>query len=551
MLCSTSAYESADNGSFFTYLTQNNMTKFNSSIESQVIDIYRKIDMGKLQEAGHACERVVQENPEYGPAWLAFSELWLACGEIEKAGACASQATQIEPDSIPYNLQLAKCYLFYGDDLKALMVARKALGLKPESARDLDTLGNIFSRCGQHTIALQLFERAINLNPGDTNTLFNFASSLVIFGEAEQAESIFDQIIKHNPADFRAYYQRSLIRRQTRENNHIHQIQAALETNMSPNSKIALKFALAKELEDIEEYEASFNALRQAANLKHEKINYRLRADTQAMDKMIDSTESLASGSDAIDSSLTPIFIAGLPRTGTSLVEKILAAHDDVVPGGELRDFEFVLKKQLPANSTVNLLERIADHVDDFDYEKIGQEYMDRVNYRISTEHVFTDKMPINALYAGLIHRALPRAKIIVIQRNPMDSCYSMYKHLFAGRRFPFSYNLKALGEYFIAFQKLISHWKSIIPSSNMLIFSYESLIGNPQYSIQSLLKFCNLNWQDRCLDFYKEKSPVATPSAMQVNQPLYKHSVDRWKCYRDQLSELERMLLSNNAPDF
>jgi len=524
------------------------MSESEAQLKTQVVDIYRNIGSGQLEKAGHACEQLVQTEPDFGPGWLAFSELWLACGEIEKAGACASQATQIEPDSIPFNLQFAKCHLLYGDDLSALIIAKKALGLKPETSSDLDTLGNILARCGQHAVALQLFERAVKLSPGNTNALFNLANSFVIFGEAEQAELIFDDIIQNNPRDAGAYYQRSLLKQQTRDKNHIDQIHNALQMNASTNSKVILGFAHAKELADIEDHEASFSALKMAADLKYQHINYTPETDIKAIDKMIGATNSLNSNSDVVDSTVKPIFIVGLPRTGTSLVEKILAAHDDVVPGGELRDFEFILKKMLPQNSKANLVEQIADYASDFDYESIAEEYIDRVKYRTSAEYAFTDKMPINALYAGLIHKALPSAKIIIIQRNPMDSCYSMYKHLFAGRRFPFSYNLNALAEYFIVFQKLMNHWISTIPSSDLLSFSYEELINDPQSSIQSLLSFCNLSWQDQCLEFYKQKSPVATPSAMQVNQPLYKDSINRWKYYRDQLTDLEQALVSKDV---
>lgn len=507
----------------------------------QVRSIHRQIDAGQLEPAGAACERLVEAHPDYGPGWMAFSELWLQCGEIPRAGAAARRALDLEPESIEFNNQFAKCLLMTGDETGALQFAQKSLQLGPTEARQLDTLGNLFSRCGDNRTALALFARACQADPNNPHFLFNLANSLRVFGETDKSEAIFDEGLKRAPDDAVALYQRSQLRTQTAERNHAAELEAARETAPADSERrVMLSYALAKELEDLERYPESFRVLTEGAAIRHRRIGYTPDADLAAMKRL--GERDVAANERGLDAGQSrPIFVLGMPRSGTSLVEKIIASHDDVRAGGELREFQLLLARATGAERPDDLLTRAAES--DPDLGTIGTEYLERARQRFGEARIFTDKMPLNALYAGLIHEAIPGARIVLLDRHPMDSCYAVYKHLFAGNTCPFSYALDTLARFYAGYRELMTHWTRTIPASSLMVCAYEDLVESPREAVQKLLAFCDLSWQDQCLEFHRQSSGTATGSASQVNQPIYAGSVGRWQHYETELQPVRDIL--------
>ena len=304
-----------------------------------------------------------------------------------------------------------------------------------------------------------------------------------------------------------------------------------------------LRFALAKEFEDLGMYEESFTSLKQASDLRRRHMSYEVDHDLQTISDVIAtySSKTISEITPGLEEP-SPIFIVGLPRTGTTLVERILASHDQVQSLGELNDFALELvqqvKPKLPANSSRSLLVEKSCEIDFFD---LGSGYLERVCRRRDSSPRFIDKLPLNYLYCGLIHAALPNAKLVHVVRHPMDACYAMYKRLFRDA-YPMSYDLSDLGRYYLAYRELMQHWYSVLPGVIHTV-SYEALVGDQDTVTRELLSYCELEFQEACLAFNENPAASTTASALQVRQPVYDSSVNRWRCYERQLGSLSQLL--------
>ena len=237
------------------------------------------------------------------------------------------------------------------------------------------------------------------------------------------------------------------------------------------------------------------------------------------------------------------IFVIGMPRTGTTLVERILGSHPDVCAAGELNEFGLELTRQVSALAAGRTLSR-QDFVDlstRVDFRALGQRYLERVRPYRDSRPVFIDKLPFNYLYAGLIHLALPRAKIVSVRRDPLDTCYAVYKQLFKDA-YPFSYDLAELGRYYVAYDRLMRHWDTVMPGV-VLTVHYEAVVADVRGQARRLLQHCGLGWDERCVRFHENAQASTTASALQVRQPLYDTSIGRWRRYAEQLEPLRLQL--------
>jgi hypothetical protein len=338
---------------------------------------------------------------------------------------------------------------------------------------------------------------------------------------------------------------RSRLKKSTESNHHVGQLQQLLHEGIADSlDKSKICYALAKELEDIDRYEESFQALKQGADSFRGRIAYDPGSDLEFFEKIIEVyNQALFDGSVEGDESPEPIFVLGLPRTGTTLVERIVGSHSDVFSAGELTNFTRAIV-DLTSESTRETNPSRTDIVAltaKVDFRALGQAYLGSTRPQTGHTKHFIDKFPQNSLNLGPIHLALPNAKIILLQRHPLDTCYAMYKQLFT-EIYHFSYDLTELGRYFIAHQKLLEHWLSVMPDA-IHVVRYEDLVSEPEASVRNLLEYCELPWQPQCLEFYENAQASTTASASQVRQKLYSSSIGKWKHYSQQLEPLKEML--------
>jgi tetratricopeptide (TPR) repeat protein len=430
----------------------------------------------------------------------------------------------------------------------------------PPNALFWDALGTTLSRAGEQRRALEAYRQALELSPDDPRILFNRAAVCRFLGELAQAEEDYDRVIRLDPEDWEAYKNRSDLRMQTAQRNHVAELEFVLARRRPPwSGEVALRYALAKECEDLGLHARAFEDLARGARLHREHLRYDVATDEQTADWIIEAFGAVsdlpppgASGTPppSVPCAEAPIFIVGLPRSGSTLVDRILDSHPDVSSAGELPCFTQALVAAVPRGSDGRPPARrqLIAQAAELDFAALGRDYLHRARSAGAAAGRFTDKMPLNYLYCGLIRRALPHARIVHVTRSPMAACYAMYKTLF-NEGYPYSYDQAELGRYYAAYRRLMAHWHSTLRGA-ILEVRYEALVADQEGETRRLLQFCGLRWHAGCLDFHANPSPVTTASAAQVRRPLYDSAIVQWRHYEEQLAPLARALAAAGLED-
>lgn len=516
------------------------MTTSTPTSKERLADLVtRYADADDVRRALETCQQLNRQFPDYAYGWYLASYMMKRVRHFADALKAVERALHLGY-SDSYQLHKAKC-LFEAGDVAGALAAAEVLVEKRFSDPVLhNELGALLNMLGDHERSLVHYSRAIDLDPGIAEFHYNKAAVQRFLGDVAGAESGFDRTITLKPDEFEAYTARAQLRRQTRDRNHIVELRKVLASTRDSTGRIQLNYALAKELEDVGDYEGAFASLKQGADIKRRHMQYSIDNDLQIIEKICQ-----VYGSELFDGriegcgSSDPVFILGMPRTGTTLVERILSSHSSVYSAGELNNFSLELiglVKKTFGPSRASRLDFVAMTAR-LDFRALGEAYLNSVRPLRDGSPFFIDKLPFNYLYAGLIHLALPRAKIINLQRHPMDTCYAVYKQLFKDA-YPFSYDLDELGRYYVAYHRLMQHWNEVMPGV-IHTLSYEAIVADVESESRRLLAYCGLPWEEQCLRFYENARASTTASAVQVRQPVYDSSVGRWRHYARQLESL------------
>lgn len=385
--------------------------------------------------------------------------------------------------------------------------------MKPQFANAYDNIGSVLKEVGNLTEARAAYEKALDLDPWSAGVYFNYS-----------------QVVTFSPAAPRLQAMQAM---------------RGADERLTDDERIQLDFALGKAYADIEDYKSSFVHLLRGNALQRSRVEYdeTLVADRFARmrrvftPKQLRRMEELRGG----DPSQTPIFVLGMPRSGTTLIEQILASHPQVFGAGELRAFCAVADAcggehaPLPYPDYMQALGRSA-------LTEIGARYIAEVRKLAPDTPFITDKMPANYYYIGLIHLALPNAKIIHVMRDPVDTCLSCFSKLF-NDELNYTYDLGELGRYYARYYKLMAHWRRVLPKRRILDVRYEDLVDDVEGETRRISAHCGLPWDASCLAFHETKRSVRTASAAQVRKPIYKSAVGRWHAYGSALEPLLREL--------
>ncbi len=438
-------------------------------------------------------------------------------------------------DSKPHAslLSVQQC-LFDGDVRQAIESLEKLEGHSRNDHALLQQIAEMYLQCGQHERAGRCYTRSVELKPSNPDYVYNLAASKIALGELNEAETLFNRIIKLKPDDYGAWLNRSSLRKQTPESNHIEQLKYVKEhLDPADPGQIQICFALSKELEDLQRFDESFTYLQEGSVRRRQRLQYNVQQDVESMELIARCfNEKLLHSQHPHYNTKRPIFILGLPRSGTTLVDRIISSHSQVASLGEIKTLVFAIIRE--AGETAGKKELIEKSTG-FNFSKLGQSYCAGLDGYGNPAPQLVDKTPLNFLYMGLIHLAMPGARIIHLRRHPMDSCYAIYKTLFRAG-YPFSYSLQDVGRYYIAYYNLMKHWRKTIPNS-FLDVDYEAVVSNQEGETRRILDYCGLEWEDACMDFHRNQGPVATASASQVRQPIYSSSVGLWQQYARQLA--------------
>lgn len=414
------------------------------------------------------------------------------------------------------------------------------------------SMGSVFSQTEHYERAYQLFLDGLKLEPDNSELCYMAATNARFLGRLQEAETHADRCVTLDPDNYEGLFLRSDVRKQTLENNHIQQLEARIAAGIAGReNQFHHHFTLAKEYEDLKEYRKSFAVLQKGAAIRRSGMAYKVEHDIEVMEMLKDtfSTEFFSQKHPPGSNKSGPIFIMGMPRTGTTLLERVIASHGEVTAAGELNELSLMIShivKSLAGNPKLSKLDLVKGS-SQLDFLKLGETYLHATQKYAQGNPYWIDKMPINFLYCGLISLAMPHAKMINLVRHPMDTCYSNFKMLFnAGA--PYSYSLDDLGHYYVAYYHLMQHWHNALPQKIHQV-EYEALTEDLERVARQTLDFCDLTWSADVLEFHKNSAASTTASAAQVRQPLYKSSVARWRHYEQELTPLRRILEEGGVP--
>ena len=471
-----------------------------------------------------------------------------AQAELERGDAAAAlrridQALALSTTSISLAFK-AQCQLQLGDFAAAASCAEDAFALDPNDPIVLTKLGNVFTAVQNFARARACFERAAARAPEIGANHYNLGTALRFAGEFEAAEAAFNEAIRLSPMDHEGIYARSGLRKQTQQRNNIaHLLECADRQWPDWRALVHICYALAKEYEDLGDWDQSFAWLKKGADLRKSNTRYDVATDVMKLKTLqrVFRSQAFEHSSGVADD--RPIFVLGLPRSGSTLVERILSAHSEVVSAGELPTFgqKVVELAQPLMKAGKPSFEAFAEASLRIDPERLGAEYLQAARFATGGARRFVDKLPFNFLYIGLIRRALPNAKIIHIHRHPMDNCYGMYKVIFRNA-YPFSYDLEDLGAYYVAYRALMEHWRSVLPNA-IFDIRYEELVRDQEALSRDLIGHCGLEWEGACLTFHLNAAASTTASAVQVRRPINADAIDKWKRFETQLAPLAERL--------
>ncbi len=515
-----------------------------SPVQTLLSDASRAYEHGSFPLAGELALQATRLEPNNAEAHYITGLACLQTQQLNRALEHLNRAVGLNAKSAEYTTHFARALAYAQRYSEALQVANIAYALPAAGPLTLDVLGTVYMQCNAHERAHVLFRRAVALAPDNAICRFNAAVTDTFTGQLAAAEEQFNRCIELQPEFWNAYGLRSRLRKQTASNNHIDALQALLTANAGNiDAQIYLHGALGKEYEDLGDYAKAFEHLSLGKAAARQRVAYQPKQDSAMVDALIRAFPDQLSTETGYGSD-EPIFIVGMPRSGTTLVERILSSHPEVYSAGELMNFGAQLERMAPSGIPARLSPALIEQSHRLDWERLGLRYVDSTRPQTATKPRFIDKLPHNFLYLGLIAKALPKAKIICLRRHPLDTSLSNFREMFQENSgfHGYSFDLLDIGRFYIQFDRMMAHWNAVMPG-RVLQVDYEALVTEQESTTRQLLAHCNLSWNDACLHFEKNTSAVATASTAQVREPIHRQAIGRWEKYRPWLDPLEQLL--------
>ncbi len=508
---------------------------------------YTLLSQGHTAEALALATTLTAAHPTNADVLAFATEAHLANGDPRAALQSADQAVAASDGQPALKLMKARVLMHLR---RRSEVAELALEVAAQAGKD-DSLirqaGKLLGSCNRLDEAIAQYERARGLVGDQPDLLYQLAVARFFNGDFEQAERDLDKQLRIKPRAGHALYRRATLRTQTRERNHVADIERILVAGFrEPAHEAWAQYALGKELEDLGEHEKAFAAFTAGARKLRGTLRYDVADEVAALRAVCEAwTKQVMARPDAGCNDEGAIFIVGMPRTGTTLVERLLVQSGKVRSSGELPDFgnlfgtaAWALVADDPASPSS------AQASTGIDFAALGRDYMRGAREAANGSARFIDKTPFNFLYCGPIRKALPHARIIHLTRHPLDCCYAVYKTLFYSA-YNFSYDLDELAEYYIAYHETMRHWHEVMPGQ-ILDIRYEDLVNDTENQTRRIYEWCGLEWNPQVLVAPIDKVAFKTASAAQVREPVHRRSVNSADRHRERLAPLIRKLAAS-----
>lgn len=520
-----------------------------ASLNEFQYEIGTRLGRGDLAGAAAVAAACRRAWPEDSAGWLLGSIAALLSDDKTTALALIEDRLGTAAGDIQCLIQKAECLLALGRRADALGTAAAAAGIAADTPPALDAIGEFLVHAGEHGKALEVYDLALAQAPDDPAFITKRAVIHRFLGNFELAAADYERALSITPQDPEALKGLAELRRQSTDRNSVVAMEAALAAAaVGSKDSATLHFGLAKSYEDLADYAASWRHLCAGNALERSWIKYNSATDRAFIDRVIDGFPNVETRTTDTTGE-RPIFILGLPRSGTTLVERIVSNHSSVHAAGELpaltEAITIAMDRAAPEAGRRWL--DYAKVLPELDAAAIAREYLTLAAPRRGDKPRFVDKQPVNFLYCGLILRAFPNAAILHLTRHPLASCYAIYKTRFGGT-YPFAYELQELAEFYIGYRRLMAHWHKILPG-RILDVAYEDVVTAQEATTRSLLDYAGLTFESACLDYHLNPASSTTASSVQVRQPLYDTSLNQWRHYAEGLAPLRDRLEQAGIP--
>jgi tetratricopeptide (TPR) repeat protein len=503
----------------------------------------RQVSSGRLQAAQSSFERLVKIDPWHVPGRLLLASVLLAQGRVRGAAEQMKYASFALPNDASMICRVAQCLVKVGEINAARACMRHPEIGRSRSGPVLAQLAHIYQGLNLHAESLALMDRARAFGFDNADFRYFRALQLLFNGHVGEAHAELDACLRLGPTFGRASLTLARLRTWTVDDNHLDFIRRRLrEVRQGTEDHAAFEFAQYKELEDLGRYDEAWAALRRANAVMQSRLKHRVRDEAALFDAIIARCDGgfTRMPGHRFDGAI-PIFIVGMPRSGTTLLDRILGNHSQVTPAGELADFSRQWRWVADRHGHRLVDRAMVQVASGTDFAEVGRRYLEQTQWRAADRPYYVDKLPPNFMLAGFIRRALPQAKIVHMGRDPMDLCFSNYRALF-GDAFAYSYDLDDLAAHHGHYRRLMRHWHEVMPGAVHDV-DYTALVQDTEAVTRALLDFCELPFEAACLDTTGNPAPVATLSSAQVRERIHMRALREWKPYASQLAGLRETL--------
>ncbi len=418
--------------------------------------------------------------------------------------------------------------------------AKRLIKLNPKSADGYIWLAAGTAAAGDHAGAIHAYDRALKVAPRHVGAMCGKGNALRTLGDQDGAITAYRGSIDVNPRHAEAYWSLANLKTFRFEEQEVENMLALIDDErVSSEGQVQLNNALGLEFEARREYDKAFEFIDRGNILRRDSEFYDRVENEERTDLTIETftPQFFADNADLGCPDLSPIFIVGLPRSGSTLLEQILASHSMVDGTHELADLGRIVRSKPELTAPPARYPGSVADLDPEEFRPMGEQYIERTRRHRGSAPQFTDKNPNNFVHVGLLQLILPKARIINARRHPLDSCFGSYKQLFASGQ-PFTYDLVELGEYYLQYQRLMDHWHEVLPGK-VLDVRYEDVVADLEAQVRRILEYCRLPWEGACLSFHETRRSVKSASSEQVRQPIYSTSVNSWRNYEKHLEPL------------
>ncbi len=468
-------------------------------------------------------------------------------GQYPQATRLLNKRLKYDPVSIDTYAYLVSCYAATANFSALAQLLERVQGLEVKGVVWTLLQIRMMNLLKLHAQAADLCAGLVDQEPDNTEYHCMLGWHYQSLGDLSKAEQSYRAALAINPDTVRALYALSYLKKWTADDNNLATLQAYLQHRAGSESDLTSVYsALGKEYEDIGQYAAAFENFKASADLTNKTTRYSVAADKRVLSSFqhwFTKPENVVGKESCADD--RPLFNVGMPRTGSTLIDRILSSHSEVSSAGELMCFRMAVQELYGQDSRGDFFENFFEQPGlNISYKEIGKRYIELAQFAAGKSRFFLDKMPMNYFFIGLIGRALPDARFIHSVRNSMDTCFSVYKQTFGKHFYQYSYDLENTAQHYLLYRELMAFWHEFFPG-RILDVHYELLVEQPEDEIRRILDFCDLDWEVNCLNFHKNKTVVDTASASQVRQPLYNTSVQKWRHYEKELQPVKDILIA------